>query len=143
MWCMVWIKLALSFVSVCIWLKNDLYWIWLWSEIGCGNFEWCWDGSKLVHMLLRNDLSLGFAWKEGEKLKQCGLEILEKQERLRDSIGNDRPIGQLWFFMGIYFMVLSFKRLMNRLNPRFVENVMVIFPKLCRMDQNWHACVPA
>jgi len=31
----------------------------------------------------------------------------------------------------------------SKFNPRFVVNVMVILPKLCRIEQNWYACVLA
>jgi len=39
-------------------------------------------------------------------------------------------------FDGRYFNVLAFKWFLNRLNPRSMEKVMVILPKLCRMNQN-------
>jgi len=57
---MVWIKLALSLIYVGIRLKNDLYWTWLWSKFECGDFVWCWDGPKLVYILLKNGLSWEF-----------------------------------------------------------------------------------
>jgi len=39
--------------------------------------------------------------------------------------------------------VLAFKELLNRLNPRSVEKVMIVLLKLRRMDQNWHVYVLA
>jgi len=37
------------------------------------------DDVGMDHMILRNDLSWGFVWKEGEKLKQWGMEISENR----------------------------------------------------------------
>jgi len=39
--------------------------------------------------------------------------------------------------------MLAFKWLLNLLNPRSMKNVMVVLPKLCRMDHNWPTCVLA
>ena len=75
---MVWINLALSLCYVGVWLKNDLFWIWLWSEFECGDFVCYWDGPKLAYMLLKNGLSWEFMWKEEEKSKTVGARNFRK-----------------------------------------------------------------
>ena len=75
---MVWINLALSLVYMGIWLKNDMFWIWLWSEFECGDFVCCWDGPTLAYMHLKNCLSWEFMWKREGKAKTVRAEIFKK-----------------------------------------------------------------
>jgi len=63
---------------MCIKLKNDLYWIWFWSEFECGDFVGCWDGPKLVYMLWRNGLSGEVVQQREGKVKTVRLKISEK-----------------------------------------------------------------
>ena len=75
---MVWINLALILVYVDVWLKNDLFWIWLWGEFDCGDFLCYWDGPKLAYMLLKNGLSWEFVWKREGKAKTVRAGISKK-----------------------------------------------------------------
>ena len=50
---------------------------------------------------------------------------------------------KIMIFGGQIVQCVSSKMRLNCLNSRFVKKVIVVLPKLCRMDQNWHACVLA
>ena len=83
-------------------------------------FQVVWTKLWLIYWGRQNTLKLGVYVKRG---------IYKKT-------GIDWVIKKLWNLVCWYINELSFKCLLNRLNPRSVEKVMVILLRLHRLDWN-------
>ena len=133
------LTLIASMLLVYIWLKNDLWCTWFWSEIECDGFVWWWEGPKPYYMTLSVILDGKLCEKKGESLNSEGWKILENRASFVIKLVIISPLKNYDFWWidssvcwlsGAFWIALIWGL-----------KVMAILPELRRLDQNWHTCV--